>query len=134
MEDRIEEMKETAVAVFAKTPGVTPAKTRLAKYIGTDLAEEFYLYCLEAVSMLFWSSSYDMYWAINEETELKNPFWSGKKCICQGEGDLGDKLSQVYNQLKKKYKKVILIGTDLPNLKSKTSKKQYLFLMNITSV
>lgn len=116
-------MKETAVAVFAKTPGVTPAKTRLAKSIGTELAEQFYLHCLEATGMLFWTNDYDMYWAINEDSQLNNPFWTGKPKICQGDGDLGEKMARVYSQLKTKYKKVILIGTDLPTLTGEDIKK-----------
>ncbi len=39
--------RTTAVAIFAKTPGLTPAKTRLAAGAGPAIAESFYLRALE---------------------------------------------------------------------------------------
>ena len=40
----------TAVAIFVKTPGLSPLKTRLAKGIGSALATEFHRRAAAAVS------------------------------------------------------------------------------------
>ncbi len=38
-----------AIAIFVKTPGLSPVKTRLAATIGEEKAKEFYLLSLKAV-------------------------------------------------------------------------------------
>ena len=117
--------KKSALVVFAKTPGVTPAKTRLAKSIGTNSAELFYKNCLSCVESIFDSLhknnfNYQDIWAIAEdESYFKNEQWKEKVLISQGTGGLGERLSLVYSKLIGLYETVYFIGTDMPHLDSK---------------
>jgi hypothetical protein len=45
----VERPDSVAIAVWVKTPGFTPAKTRLARDIGTPAAEAFYRLAVDVV-------------------------------------------------------------------------------------
>ena len=61
------ELQSTAIAVFVKTPRLSPVKTRLAASIGTPNAEQLYRLCIGAIEQTL-------------DTTLKNlnatPFWA----------------------------------------------------------
>lgn len=105
-----------AIAVFAKTPELSPIKTRLAAGIGNDLAAEFYQLCLEIAEELLSKAPLTPYWAIAEEEGLSDGRWQNMDRIWTGEGGLGDRLHHVYATLRKDYDTVLLIGTDSPQL------------------
>ncbi|AFS79628.1 hypothetical protein DUF2064 [Gottschalkia acidurici 9a] len=112
----------TAIAVFAKTPGLSQVKTRLAKDIGKDTAEIFYEMSVKATEEVLLElkmksqSSVELYWALAEENGLNHPMWNKFKTIWTGEGDLGKRLFNISDKLLKKHNKVILIGTDSPQI------------------
>ncbi|WP_157980921.1 TIGR04282 family arsenosugar biosynthesis glycosyltransferase [Aliidiomarina shirensis] len=110
----------TAVAVFVKTPGVSPLKTRLAAGIGAEAAAEFYLLSIAAVeqqlAQIKKHIGIEPFWAIAEETELDNPLWQNHQRLWTGPGDLGERQSQVYDELRQNFSQVILIGADAPQL------------------
>ena len=115
-----------ALAIFAKTPGLTPAKTRLAggigrsPGIGTDAAEAFYrlsLDCVEAVAKRCAAEHpVEPVWAVAEEAGLTDPRWSAFRTVPQGTGGLGDRLHAVSSALLAEFPAVLLIGTDSPHL------------------
>ncbi len=111
-----------ALAIFAKTPGLSPVKTRLAADIGVERAEQFYRYslkCLEELALgVIRQTQGDLipYWAVGEENGLKHPLWQGLDRLWTGDGSLGERLDHVYTTLLKKHDHVILIGTDSPQL------------------
>lgn len=112
----------TAIAIFAKTPGVSPAKTRLAQTIGKEYAEAFYCLCIDVVDqMLGELTSVDEditpVWSLAEE--VPDPFWAGRKVLWTGNGTLGDRLHHVVNCLQKTHDQVIVIGSDIPEISSK---------------
>lgn len=113
-----------ALAIFAKTPGLSPVKTRLAADIGVKKAEQFYQYsvrCLEELALnVMEETQGDLvaYWAIGEENGLDHPLWQNLDRLWTEDGDLGDRLNHVYAMLLKKHDHVILIGTDSPQLSS----------------
>ena len=112
-----------AIAVFVKTPGLSPLKTRLAASIGTERAEDFYRLSLRSIENTLSKINITAYWAVGEIVGLDNPLWQRLDKIHTGDGDLGDRQSHVYHQLLKKYEAVILIGADAPQLSVKTIEK-----------
>ncbi len=111
-------MKSVALAIFVKTPGLSPIKTRLAKEIGESTALAVYEACLQSIEKRVRSFEevlgVDIFWAVAEERGLGDRRWSAFQRIYQGEGDLGDRLGHVYKELKVNYKIVICMGSDSP--------------------
>ena len=110
----------TAIAFFVKTPGVSPLKTRLAKAIGQDRANEFFLLSVKVIEefALELKKKLDIepYWAVAEETELDNPIWKNLKRIHVGGNNLGECQSNVYSSLLKNHGEVLLAGADSPQI------------------
>jgi hypothetical protein len=113
-----------AIAVFVKTPGLSPVKTRLAERIGRDAAERFYelsLASVEAtVAMLAAKCHVDPRWAVAEEAALNDPRWQRFPRIWQGAGGLGDRLARVFGKLQERHSAVVAIGADSPQITPET--------------
>jgi glycosyltransferase A (GT-A) superfamily protein (DUF2064 family) len=112
--------RQAALAVFVKTPGLSPIKTRLADGIGRDRADEFYRLSLAAVEATMGELA-DLddicpYWAVAEEGGLANPRWQRFQRIHQGTGGLGDRLGHVFAALQRRHEIVIAIGADSPQI------------------
>lgn len=113
-----------ALAIFAKTPCLSPVKTRLAADIGVEKAERFYRHsviCLEELAfdvMRETENDLAAYWAVGEENGLDHPLWKNLDRLWTGNGSLGERLYHVYATLFEKHDHVILIGTDSPQLSS----------------
>ena len=111
-----------AIAVWVKTPGYTPAKTRLAKAIGTAAAETFYRLAVDVVRELVTDAChlapglFAPYWAVAEGSVDAQDCWSGFPVVAQGEGGLGDRLAHVYETLEPGHTAVLFIGADSPHL------------------
>ncbi|MDD4973067.1 MAG: DUF2064 domain-containing protein [Bacteriovorax sp.] len=116
----------TAIAIFVKTPGVSPVKSRLAADIGKEKAEEFFNLSIKATEAVVMEAikksegKIEAYWAVAEKETLHHPLWNSFNTIYQGHGELGERLATVYSKLQKKHKRVFLIGADLPHLNYKT--------------
>lgn len=112
-----------AVAVFVKTAGLSPVKTRLAASIGSASAEEFHCLSARATESFVRDAvarsrgQLTPYWAVAENEGLTSPFWSGFERIWQGEGGLGERLDRVYSTLLEKHNSVLLMGADSPQLR-----------------
>jgi len=112
---------KTAIAVFVKTPGLTPLKTRLAAGIGQDKANAFYALSVKCIqselrNVTEGDDSFHVYWAIAEAEGLTHPWWKGFLTISQGNGDLGERLHKVYDKLMQNHDAVLLMGADSPQL------------------
>ena len=106
-----------AIAVFAKTPGFSPIKTRLAQSVGKETAEKFHKISVEILKAKLRNvPGLIPYWAIAEEEALAAPLWSDVSVMWQGPGDLGARLDQVYSKLLQNHDFVILVGADCPHL------------------
>lgn len=115
--------KTGAIAIFVKTPGLSPIKTRLASSIGASSAECFHLLSAKAIeSVVSHASQADgtltPYWAVAENEALDSPHWKSFQTISQGEGTLGERLSRVYDELIQRHSFVIFIGADSPHITS----------------
>lgn len=110
-----------AIALFVKTPGLSPIKTRLSAHIGVPNAMNFYQQAIKAIQSLMnelqkENSNLQIYFAIAEESGVNDRLWSNFPSLWQGDGSLGDRLSTVYNELLNKHDFVCLMGADSPHL------------------
>jgi glycosyltransferase A (GT-A) superfamily protein (DUF2064 family) len=111
----------TALAIFVKTPGHSPVKTRLATVIGTENAVAFHRLAAQAVAEVACAvrdqdAGFRPYWAIAERDALGDPAWQDLPGIWQGEGTLGQRLDHVYGNLRTQHARVLLVGADVPQL------------------
>lgn len=101
-----------AIAVFVKTPGLSPVKTRLAAAIGTDAALRVYRASIACVAESIRHTSLQPYWAVAEPDGTSH--WGEWPVVLQSEGDLGARMRSVYQRLIQAHPAVILIGADAP--------------------
>ncbi len=111
-----------ALAIFVKTPGLSPIKTRLAATTGGNNARRFYDLSLLATEALAKAvacevPSLQIYWAVAEREGVHAMRWQSFPTLFQGTGDLGARLSFVYQDLLTKHQYVCLMGADSPHLK-----------------
>ena len=109
-----------ALAVFVKTPGLSPVKTRLAAGLGRARAEELYRLSVAAVEATVAAAAarndVAAYWAVAEEAGLADARWQRFPRIHQGSGELGERLGRVFEQLQRRHDVVIAIGGDSPQM------------------
>jgi rSAM/selenodomain-associated transferase 1 len=112
--------RPAALALFVKTPGSSPIKTRLAEGIGPEAALEFYRLSVAAVARTaaLVSQLEDVvpFWAVAEQTSLQHPLWQQFQCISQRGGGLGDRLACVFSCLRQSFDRVAAIGVDSPQI------------------
>lgn len=110
-----------ALAIFVKTPGHSPIKTRLAATIGESRAIAFHRLAAQAVAQVASVVSeagrgLQPYWAVAEADALTDPAWASLSRNAQGDGDLGARLHHVYSTLQARHGRVLLVGADAPQL------------------
>ncbi|GAK34072.1 transferase 1, rSAM/selenodomain-associated [alpha proteobacterium Q-1] len=110
-----------AIAIFVKTPGLTPAKTRLARGIGTAQAEDFYHHSLDCVAFsvarfLKPRKDWIARWAVAEAEGVEDPRWRDFGARHTGPGTLGERMWRVYEGLRRVHGQVFLIGADAPQM------------------
>lgn len=116
-------MITAALAIFVKTPHLSPVKTRLAVGIGTEAATVFYqhcLHCLEELAlhvMARTNGEIQVYWAVGEKDGLDSPLWGKLPRIWTGDGGLGERLYHVYSTLVEQHGCAMLMGSDSPHLR-----------------
>ncbi len=111
-----------AIAIFVKTPGLSPVKTRLAATLGQQKAEEFHLTSAHAVSSVVQKLSkladVHCYYAVAEQSAINHSNWEDLPCLWQGEGGLGERMASIYQRLLSQHEFVILVGADIPQMNS----------------
>ena len=106
-----------AIAIFVKTPSLSPVKTRLAKKIGQKKAEQFHLLASQAVAETVQAvNDVQGYFAVAEQTALTHTYWQQLPTLWQYEGGLGERMGFIYQTLLKKHDFVILVGADIPQM------------------
>jgi rSAM/selenodomain-associated transferase 1 len=108
-----------ALAIFVKTPEISPVKTRLTEGVGREAALEFYRMSLDAVAATAAQIQLEdvvPYWAVAEPAGLQHPLWRQFRRIWQGAGDLGDRLAHVFTCLRRSFDTVAAIGVDSPQI------------------
>lgn len=109
-----------AIAIFVKTPGFSPIKTRLAATLGEKNAEAFHRLAAQSIEeVVMHAESFDAtrsYYAVAEQAALDHPAWRNLPCIWQGDGGLGERMGRVYRHLLELHDFVILTGADIPQM------------------
>jgi rSAM/selenodomain-associated transferase 1 len=125
-----------AIAIFVKTPGLSPVKTRLAAKLGQHTAEAFHLASARAVENVAQETSkvddIHSYFAVAEKSAMQHSIWQTLPCVWQGDGGLGKRMAQVYQTLLAKHDFVILVGADIPQMTTAELIKASAWLANKT--
>ncbi|MDQ2971992.1 MAG: DUF2064 domain-containing protein, partial [Pseudomonadota bacterium] len=119
--DRREAGSCAVLAIFVKTPGHSPIKTRLAARIGVANATAFHRLAAAAVRQVVCEArnagcDLQAYWAVAEHEGLRDPLWRELPTLWQGGGDLGARLHHIYSRLQRSHGCVLLLGADAPQL------------------
>lgn len=109
------------LAIFVKTPGVSPLKTRLAVGIGASAALEFHRRAAQSIAAVARAAMaveprLGAHWAVAEPGALAAPCWASLPRIAQGDGDLGARMQRVCGALQQQHGAALLIGADAPQL------------------
>jgi uncharacterized protein len=104
-------------AIFVKTPGLSPVKTRLAAALGAAEAEAWYRLAADAVAaVLARVPGVTVYWAVAEPHGSGAAQWPGLPVLPQGEGELGARMGRVHAELLARHDFALLLGADTPQL------------------
>jgi rSAM/selenodomain-associated transferase 1 len=124
--------KKTAIIIFAKLPVEGKVKTRLAKDVGDKFAVSFYKVCAEhtfSELMMLKESGADLFLFCSEENEIEQvKDWVGDNynCYSQQGNDLGKRMLNAFELVfKKGYNKVIIVGTDAPDISADLVQKAF---------
>jgi uncharacterized protein len=105
------------IAVFVKTPGLSPVKTRLAAGIGATAAERWHCLAADAVAAAAGSvPGLSVYWSVAEPLGQAAAAWPGLPLVEQGGGALGERMGRVCAALLARHDFAILLGADTPQL------------------
>ena len=109
-----------AIAIFVKTPGFSPIKTRLALELGDDRALQFHRLSAAAVASVAQRAQglrgMSVYWAVAEPEADALAQWNGFPTLAQPPGGLGERMARVHELLIARHGFGILIGADTPQL------------------
>lgn len=107
-----------ALAIFVKTPGHSPVKSRLAAQCGERYAVGWYQLAAAAVASVVRQAAQQhglsAYWAVAEDTA--HDAWTGFPTLAQGNGGLGERLARVQAELVRRHDFGVLLGADAPQL------------------
>ena len=104
-------------AIFVKTPGLSPVKTRLAAGIGVNAAESWHRLAAEAVASVVGAvPGLAGYWAVAEAAHEVADAWPGLPLLEQGGGELGERMGRVLATLLARHDFALLLGADTPQL------------------
>lgn len=105
------------VAIFVKTPGFSPVKTRLAVGLGPGEAARWHRLAAEAVaSVAAGLPGLCAYWAVAESDPQAHDAWPGLPQLAQGEGSLGVRMARIHAELLARHDFALLLGADTPQL------------------
>jgi rSAM/selenodomain-associated transferase 1 len=111
--------------IFVKAPRLGAVKTRLAKQIGTKNAQQLYCALVEdLLQNIIGPDTFDIsisVWPQDAESEVRDWLnWTGQLSIQAGDS-LGDKLQHAFETgFARGYERIIIIGSDLPELSHST--------------
>ena len=114
-----------AIIIFIKNPVAGKAKTRLAKDVGDDTALAIYKSLLNytrVISLLVSAKRYLFYGG-----EILNDEWDESSFVkkLQSGSDLGERMSNAFTDVLQEHSKVIIIGSDCPQLDLITISEAY---------
>jgi uncharacterized protein len=109
-----------ALAIFVKTPGHSPVKSRLAATVGVAIAEAWHRHAAAAVAEVAAAAARvdgaEVYWAVAERAAVGSDAWPHFPHLAQGEGGLGARMGRVHAALVRRHGHGLLLGADTPQL------------------
>lgn len=105
-----------AIIIFIKNPIAGNAKTRLAKDVGDEKALEIYKSLLaytRTVSLLVNAKRYLYYSGEILDDEWEQTYFNKR---LQSDGNLGERMSNAFKDVLANHEKVLIIGSDCPQL------------------
>ncbi len=121
-----------AVIIFAKYPMEGKVKTRLAKTLGSGFATKFYKTCTDhtlKICLSLPAKNYSLYlFYADAHEKIFFEKWVNKRFVLQLQKgkDLGERMKNAFQILfKNHFKKVVVIGTDCPELNKEIIKKSF---------
>ena len=112
-------MGKEQLIVFVKAPRLGQVKTRLAQEIGAVAACDAYLRLVaQVLANIHDIKSVQLrYSPDNSAKEIESWLKAGWECRPQRSGDLGDRLNRAFEEgFHEKYKKIVIIGSDCPEV------------------
>ena len=114
-------MSKNLLIIFTRNPELHKVKTRLAKSVGDKTALEIYKFLLNKTNEVTQNLHCDK--AVYYSVKIReNDMWNAnnyQKYIQKG-GDLGKRMQNAFqNGFNKHYKKIIIVGSDIYDLKPK---------------
>ncbi|MFU8895857.1 MAG: TIGR04282 family arsenosugar biosynthesis glycosyltransferase [Gammaproteobacteria bacterium] len=104
-------------AIFVKTPGLSPVKTRLARGFGREVAEQWHRLAAAAVAaVLRQAPGLTVYWAVAEPAAQAAHAWPDLPLLQQGPGELGERMGRVHAALLERHDFALLLGADTPQV------------------
>ena len=110
------------LAIFVKTPGISPLKTRLAVGMGSD-SERWYRIAVDAVKSVALqaqaATGINAYWAVAESEGMQNDLWQSLPRLMQSdasEAGLGERMGRVMRMLIRQHGFGVLLGADAPQI------------------
>jgi len=110
-------LSKNAIIVFVKNPELGKVKTRLAKTMGDRKALDIYLALCEYTRQLLLEIDCDRY-IFYDQSIIEDDEWDEQhfhKKI-QHIGDLGDRIHHAFDEVLANYDKVLIIGSDCPQI------------------
>jgi len=110
------------LAIFVKTPGVSPLKTRLAVGIGLASASWYQMAALAVQSVALNAQKnfgITAYWAVAETSALQHELWQSLPRLAQAETgteELGERMGRIMRMLIRQHGFGILLGADAPQI------------------
>lgn len=117
--------KSKALAVFLKNKVLGEVKTRLAKDVGPKKALEIYSHLYAHTLSVAKSVSADIHGFYGTE---KKPHSTFDGVHVQDGSDLGERMKNAFALLFERHERVVLIGSDLPELSTALIEKAYVLL------
>ena len=107
----------TSIAIFVKTPGLSPVKSRLAADVGESRAIECHRRCARTVAAVACRAGVGpVYWAVAEDDPAATMAWTGLPVLIQQGIGLGERMQGIHDQLLLRHGSGLLLGADLPQL------------------
>ena len=115
---------KNALIIFVRNAELGKVKTRLAAQIGNKKTLEIYIKLLQHTRQVAVHADCDKFIFTTEP--LQDNTWKDFKVEHQANGDLGEKMLHAFNNIfEKGYEKVVIIGSDCPDLSSPIINKAF---------
>ncbi len=122
-------MKEKALILFLKYPEKGAVKTRIAKALGDDFTLKLYTCFVADILEISRNIDADTFILYSLTDNAKNKGWFGKAghvCLPQKGADIGRRMHNAFRDIcSQGYQKVVLIGSDVPDLPASYIEKAF---------